>query len=201
MWSIVWEGCLPGGVCWGKGVSPTHSFTPVYKWVSHNTIIQESHFCLFFYLFYITTNLTRPFGIGDSRAVPTHWLRWPVGAVYFRRPRRYSSIRRELYVYEIPVGPANTTPYLITLPLFLVRNSISGPPQPRLACPVLVGGDVQIRASLAMLLHGSPQGFTDLIFRWELRTNFIFLTILSFSESEIARVSICSIEYTTQGSV
>jgi hypothetical protein len=54
MWSIVWEGCLPGGVCWGKGVFPTHPFTPVYKWVPHNAIIQESHFvslplCLLLY--------------------------------------------------------------------------------------------------------------------------------------------------------
>jgi hypothetical protein len=51
MWSIVWEGCFPGGVCWGKGVSPTHPFTPVYKWVFYNAIIQESHLCLFLCLF------------------------------------------------------------------------------------------------------------------------------------------------------
>jgi hypothetical protein len=43
-------GMPPGGVCWEKGISLTHPFIPVYKWISHNAIIQGSYLCLFFYL-------------------------------------------------------------------------------------------------------------------------------------------------------
>jgi hypothetical protein len=25
--NCVWEGCIPGGVCWGRGVSPAHPFS------------------------------------------------------------------------------------------------------------------------------------------------------------------------------
>ena len=74
MWSIVWERCLPWGVCWGRGVSPTHPFTmyisgsPKLQW--NEWIIWTLHVSLLLSLY--NTNNTRPYlrmprGAGSSQ--------------------------------------------------------------------------------------------------------------------------------------
>jgi hypothetical protein len=54
-------GMRPRRCLLGKRCLPNTPPHPVYKWVSHNAIIQESYFCLFLYLIYFILQQILPY--------------------------------------------------------------------------------------------------------------------------------------------